>query len=110
MFAVIAHLAPFGMRFRHDIMNAGREINGHINVDLLCRIKLCTKQIEGEMRMAFPDLRIVIRPPVMPGCKAGYGIEMTGSERLLPLLFLEVRADTIDGRRGVKIKMDLPVS
>ena len=74
-FPGIFHLAPFRMFFGSIAVDPGGQINRRCDSDFATGLHLRPQQIKIQMRMPFPDLGIVIRIPVMTGCKQRNGID-----------------------------------
>lgn len=99
--------APFRMILRGVVVDAGRQVDRHIDIDLLARIHLRAEKIEFQIRVHHPDAGRMVAHAVVAERKTGDGINMRRLETLLPLLLVEPFSDSGNIGRCVKIQMDL---
>ena len=98
---------PFGMVFRHIVVDPGGQIDGNIDVDLLAGVHLGAEEVEFEIRVHHPDFGRMIAHPMVTEGEASDGIDMRGFKPFLPLLFVEPFSDSRNIGRRVKIQMNL---
>ena len=69
---------PFGMVFRHIIVDPGGQIDGNIDVDFLAGVHLGAEEIEFQIRVHHSDFGRVIAHSVVTEGETGDGINVCG--------------------------------
>ena len=99
--------APFGVFPPLHLIDAGGEVDRHVDADLVAGVDLFAQQVEFEMGMHPPHFGRVVAPAVMAAREAGDRIDRGVAESLLPLPAVERFSDSFNEGGGVEIEMNL---
>ena len=106
--AFLVHLAPFAVEPRVLVVNPHVEIGGHPDAPRMTGFDHLAKQVHLETRIHLPDLRRVVSEPEVALREHGDVVDMGLAQRARELRRIELRADVVDARHGVRVQMDGP--